>query len=622
MSEYNPSDSDFPSASDDSQEELLDTIADDDETVPPEFRGCRVVACKTDTGTKVFYKGSGFTLPEDRANILIQAFRIEKETIAAEPAPREKKDTGRVSAWETPAPGDMVLRSLGYDNNVPEKLQGSRLIKRGETKFYLTLDGEAVPEEVGAALLEAMALEEESSMTDSLEHGAETDTVVDSDLAPLKPVDDPPSNLEASVAGSVFPIEEDEDEEEPTVNVRPSSLKAQLKNTPSREVSGDKDTALGPKETGIKPQPGEMPIESLGQTADIPQSLRGSLLVQRDDGFYFRTPTGELIPKDVGEDLMDAWEEEIRERSLSSPPEPEQHVESESQQPEPQQSVSEQPEPEQPEPEQLEPEQPEPEQPVESESQQLEPEQPVESESQQLESNQQDGMTTLPPEILRERLEDVQRLAELLRRDLAVGVINLSEIAPDSSVMEEALYRAVNSDTGNKHLDRFTARSLDILSHLETTWAGEQDRAVKAWHNDIDNGTLVLATLNPLQAKDIDLLALVTLVRLRAKPEENRKTVHRIVENLRKSAIKNIKDVFKPTSVVEEIVSTAQTALSKGMILEDVLVDWMAKRVYECLEQASIETIEKEGFSIPNLPAALAESFEPLCEALSHQLMD
>ena len=90
-----------PHSSEGPPEEVVDTIAKDDDSVPPEFRGCDVVAVSLDEGTKIFYKGSGFSMTEDQAKILIQAYRIEKETIDAEPAPRQGGDPDHVSAWET-----------------------------------------------------------------------------------------------------------------------------------------------------------------------------------------------------------------------------------------------------------------------------------------------------------------------------------------------------------------------------------------------------------------------------------------------------------------------------------------------------------------------------------------
>jgi hypothetical protein len=145
---------------------------------------------------------------------------------------------------------------------------------------------------------------------------------------------------------------------------------------------------------------------------------------------------------------------------------------------------------------------------------------------------------------------------------------------------------------------------------------------VQAWHKDLSAGTLVLPAINPVQAKDMDLLALVSLVRLKADPDKLKKKVHRLIGHLRKQILKDIKNVLKPTKVVETIVSVTAEGLRAGDDIEKTGADWFSTQVLAVLEHALADAAENEGLKIPHLAEALLESFRPLCDHLGFQLID
>jgi hypothetical protein len=624
----------------------VDRIAEDDTTVPPDFRGCDVVEVDSPEGTKVFFRGaSGFSMSEDQAKILIQAYRIEQETVDREPpADAERHGKGRSSqAWEKPAPGDMVLRSLGYDAAVPEKLQGSRLIQRGEESFYLTLDGEAIPKEVGDSLLEAWELTgahavppggQQAPSADD-EDDFEDDTVIDSSLKPIEAVEggDEPRQT-PSVEGAVWPGLEEEDEE-PTVASRPSArLKPAEKNKPDppARAKGPSSDGNGGQPTA-RSRPGDVVIETLSHALEMPEKLRGSILVEREGSFFFRTINDELIPKDVGETLMEAWEQEIAESepldSRPDEPTPEKAATpapEKAEAPAPKKAAT--PAPKKaatPAPEKAATPAPEkaatpaPEKAATPAPKKTDGPPPAASQPK-VEGPKASEVEA--KEVSKEQLEDVRRLADLLRRDVATGVIKLDELAPSTSKMEERFWAAARGSTGQRHLDRLVGRSLDIRSHLLEAWEDSEDRSVQAWRKDLVAGTLVLPAINPVQAKDLDLMALVSLVRLRSDPKRLEKKARRLTDKLRSQILKEVKELLKPSSAVAEIVEATRKGLARGKPVEEAASEWFSTQLLAVLRHATRQASESEGLAVPHLAEGLLDSFTPLCRHLSFQLVD
>ena len=612
-------------------EVVVDTIAHDDESVPPEFRGSQVLERRLPDGSHaIFYKGEGgFTATEDQAKVLIQAYRMEVEAKAAAKPEREVGGVpGKVSAWETPVRGDMVVKALGYGSNVPEKLQGSRLIQREGTRFYLTLDGEAIPEEVGDALIEAWEMTGEHKLPPA---GGATDP--ESAQPPIQhPVTDPQPR----------PFSR---EDEPTQASKPITASTEE----ILEVFGNDDPHLPPK-------------------------LRGSRLVNRADGFFFITADGHAIPKEIGEDLMDAWEEEVKELGAEAAaaepefapdpgqPEPEPPPEAEPEpepppqaapepepEPEPEPPPKAEPEPEpQPRPEPEPPPQAEPEPPPKAEPEpqpRPEPEPPPQTEAEPAPEPQPEPPPKAEPEpapepkpepppkaepepepagdqkaarMLGLKME-LESQAELFRRDLGTGVINLEELAPTSSEMEQAVWSGLENPTGQTHLDRLVTRSLNIRARLLQDWADSEDRQQKAWYQDLNRGTLVLAAVNPVQLKDLEVDTLVSLTHLKADPERHRRRMQNLAKDLRKRALTSLTDAIRHTGSVEAMTQAGMSAATEGQAPSDGLQEWIWQQLQEglmaCLEDLHVE----EGLALYVLADALKPHFEGVFVTLGGQ---
>lgn len=55
----------------------------------------------------------------------------------------------------------------------------------------------------------------------------------------------------------------------------------------------------------------ETVIDTLGTGEDVPPKLRGARLVERGGKIIYVTPEGEALPKEIGEDLLEEWEDDM-----------------------------------------------------------------------------------------------------------------------------------------------------------------------------------------------------------------------------------------------------------------------------------------------------------------------
>ncbi|MCD6499264.1 MAG: hypothetical protein J7M25_13310 [Deltaproteobacteria bacterium] len=603
------------------QEIVLDVIAEDDETIPDTFRGCSVVELKTPHGSSVIYKGrDGFAVSEDQAKILIQAYRLEQESLVGRgelATDRRKKE----SSWETPIPGDMVLRSLGYGPDVPEKLQGSHLIQRGNKRFYLSLDGEAIPEEVGLALLEAF-------------------------------------QEQAQPASTLVPRDE-ASEDEPTQSTNPAAIAAEQSLSDDAHGLNAPPTppnTIPPKNTTA---PSDV-VDELPDREEIPKILRGSRLIRSSEGFFFETRSGERVPKEVGESLMEAWEAELATQTVTdarSPfaqpastrfapsseiplPDEKNHQEGPTDDQAALDRLAAEHDAQTSEP----PTGPTPQQTRDdgSISQDVRPETgPSDDLNTTIDEQRgeersagaklgndvpspqpsatQGDVRPLSGAALDEALDRIKYQAELLRRDLATGVIRVKEFAPDSDEFVAAFWMAVDMPCQDARLERLVQRSLDIRESLLTTWKDAADRKAQSWRKDLEQGQLILASVNPIQVKDLDLVALVSLVRLRSSTQRNK--LQRLCDRIEQGVMDTFRDRLKQSAIVEEIVATSKDAFVQGNDAKEAVSLLVAEHMDASIEAVLDDVRGDEGLVIPNLAHHLATTLTPAVTSLVERIV-
>jgi hypothetical protein len=155
------------------REVIIDTVDEDDESMPEEFRGCRVVErTKPDGSVEIVYRGSdGFTVDEAAADFLISSYKEELATLtpkAAQPHPsgsytqpveiQPAVEPRLVGGAPRPEPHvsltDEVIDELGFDTDLPPELRGARFVRRGGAFAYVTRDGSRLSKDKAESMME------------------------------------------------------------------------------------------------------------------------------------------------------------------------------------------------------------------------------------------------------------------------------------------------------------------------------------------------------------------------------------------------------------------------------------------------------------------------------------
>ncbi len=154
------------------REVILDTIDDNDQEMPEEFRGCKVIEQTGPDGkARVVYRGpDGFTVDEDAATILIDAYREELASLRpkastpqisggytaapAAPAPVEPRLFGSVPS-SAPAPVvEEVIDELGFGDDLPPELRGAKFIRHRDEFVYKTRAGQTLSKDMAEGMME------------------------------------------------------------------------------------------------------------------------------------------------------------------------------------------------------------------------------------------------------------------------------------------------------------------------------------------------------------------------------------------------------------------------------------------------------------------------------------
>jgi len=155
------------------REVIIDTIDEDDVTMPEEFRGCRVVErTRPDGSVEIVYRGmEGFTVDEAAADFLISSYKEELATVtpkAVHPRPRgtyssptallhavEPRVVGGAPQAEPHVPATAeVIDELGFEADLPPELRGARFVRRAGAFEYVTQDGSRLSKDEAEAMME------------------------------------------------------------------------------------------------------------------------------------------------------------------------------------------------------------------------------------------------------------------------------------------------------------------------------------------------------------------------------------------------------------------------------------------------------------------------------------
>ncbi len=569
------------------EEVVIDEIDDQDETVPPEFRGCKVVELRTENGSVLLYKGkSGFTASEEQAKILIQAYRLEKESEAeaalSDPQTRPGGQPGKVSAVETPIPGDLVLRVLGYGADVPEKLQGSRLIQRGKERFYLTLDGEAIPEDVGRDLLGVWEVVDPDAASREDSSKREIDGVLGDDDAGLLEGEPTVTDGGQDLMARVLELAAKESGKNVAESAGPSISEEQPASSVSRSDAFGQQSheVFGEKAGGAQSEDGPT------MEAGIESSAKGEGLASMSSGdASSASETNDDSSTDSRETSAEASMAPGSEGNLSSGP-----TASSAGQEQP--SVHSSSEPFSDEPS---------------------------KDRQEAARPQEVATVSYSAEELAKAGKDLAVAADLLRRDLATSVLKIDELSPPVDEIRRAFWEAV-AGTHDKHIERFVRRSLEMSEEILSSWRGSEDRRKRSWIQDMESGTLVLCAVNPVQAPQTDFLSLVTLVRLRSKPEAAESRVNRALDRLRPDLAGRFGKELMSKAVMETLADFVTGLMAEGRDKSRAVEDWLRARLTGTLNGALQQMREAEGISVPGFVERLLDVYGSMIEELGRHL--
>ncbi|MFH2005862.1 MAG: hypothetical protein ABI333_04655, partial [bacterium] len=318
------------------QDMVVDVVDPQDATMPPEFRGCQVIERRYPGGhAEIFYcRPDGVTYAEDQANLAIGAYR-SGSVPGAGVVPGGGVVPGAVVAAPT---RDSLIDTLGVSLDIPPKLRGARLVDRGGSFLFITLEGEEIPKEVGDGLYEAWESPEvtnprmrlpESELIDPVPvpmPGATkpAETIIDT----LGAGNDVPPRLRGAQLverhGSFFFVTPDGDaipKEIGDALFEAWDAPEEQKEEESGDSSADPLDAAPGEPAAPEPDASsqEALVDELGSGDDIPPQLRGARLLESAGAFVYETPDGGRIPAEIGEELLHAWQTEHPEADPEAP---------------------------------------------------------------------------------------------------------------------------------------------------------------------------------------------------------------------------------------------------------------------------------------------------------------
>ncbi len=553
----------------------------------------------------------------------------------AAPAPPPEAAPAPVpEAAPAPAPeaaAETLIETLGDGDEIPPKLRGARFLQRGETFIYRLADGDEIPTDIAEELMEMW----ESPETTGVREMPPVDVVAPAPEAAPAPVP------EAAPA--------------PVSEAAPA---------PAPEAA-----------------PAETVIDTLGTQEEVPPRLRGARLVDRGGTFLYVCTDGVELPKEIGDDLMEEWEDEMETvinqpspfnqagapgaapaQPVSAPPPadekptavlggaaaagtpfsdesslrkpfglddfgpvtipdavvPETLDEKLAAETHPPRVVMSTPDEEATAVERPQTAAPEttaaPATPAPAPRAEREP---------ALRGPETTGEYVVDPEVQQARRAEplredtlqaqLKRAVTRVRHDIAANEIDIPGATPPEERLQEILEHVVHGPASDEGMARLLQRSQQVARLVEESWGEDASRERRQLHRDVESGTLILAAVNPSQLRDLDLLGLFTLLRLRRGGED--RAVTDATRALRKGVVDALVRTLKSSAFVDDVLQAARGSSAlviDGALWPEAVRDLVASVVLTTVYQALrgvLDAQRAEGYSFPGLEEPLLESY-------------
>jgi len=637
------------------QDTVVDVVDPADATMPPEIRGCQVIERRhPGAGAEVFYcRPDGATFFEAQANELIAVFRAA----AAGGAP----------------PVETVIDTLGTGDDVPPQLRGARLVDRGGEFVFLTTDGGELPKEIGDSLFDVFdspevtnpglhlpavdpvpmptppALEQAASVPEPQPAPEAADTVIDTlgtgqDVPPMlrgaKLVDRGGSFYFLTAQGEAVPKEIGDDlfeawdaPDAPEASATAPEAAPEPETAPAAEAEAETLAAAAapaeapptvaeteaeatfdadappaePSSTAVE----EEIIEFLGSGEDVPPRLRSGRLVRRVDGFYYVTSDDEVIPAEIGEGLIAAWNPDA-ETPAETLPAAQATAPNPVQKPFGYDDFGPVTIPNAEVPDTIDVARG-------SESAALADEAPA-VEPTAVEPTAAEAPIASAAELSTERLESgrledqLKQAVTMVRRAAATGGFDVGEATPTQAQLEALIAELVSAEPADAMLSRMVRRSIQLTEQISEAWAGDENRSRQALHRDVVSGTLLLVAVNPTQLKDLDVLGLLTLLRLRTA-EGNDRVVGELAKSLRAKLIDDLSRAIKAASLTDQVLLGARSTagvVTAGRLWPEGVAQLVAQTVTRHISLTVGEVLgsyREKGYAFPGLAEKVLEAY-------------
>jgi hypothetical protein len=617
--------------------------------VPVQLRGAKLV---DRGGSFIFITMDGTELPKEIGDSLFEAFESPEVTnpgleIAATGLPPGPTSSGEPQPG--PSTTDMVIDTLGEGQDVPPALRGASLVDRDGSFFFVTTDQEAIPKEIGDDLFDAWDAPDEGEVAVGEPADAPADAPANAPPTEAAPAAEeaPPAQPESAGPEGKEPAPEDkepapedkepapEDKEPAPEDKEPAPEEEEPALEDKEPAPEDKEPAPEDKEPAPEEEDSALEeeiLEFLGSGEDVPVRLRGARMVRRIDGFYYVTTDDEPIPADIGDELIDAWshapqtsddspvatDEEPSPSPLSKPfgyddfgpvtvpnimlPETIDVVQTAATSEPSTQPQAEEPQAEEPQAEEPQAEEPQAEEPQAEEPQAKEPEADPASApvAQKLEAGSLE--------------EQLKKAVTTVRREATTGTFDVSDATPTQAQMEKLLTEVVAAEPADPNLSRMVLRSSQLSEQIGEAWADDENRGRQALHRDVSSGTLLVVAVNPTQLKDLDVLGLLTLLRLRAAEGTDR-VVGDLAKALRTKLVDDLSRAIKASYLTDQVLQGARSTsgvVTDGQLSSEAVTQLVAQTLAREISLTVGEvlgTYREKGYAFPGLAEKVSEAY-------------
>ena len=590
------------------REVIIDTIDENDENMPEEFRGCRVVErTRPDGGVDIVYRGpDGFTVDEAAADFLISSYKEELATLTPKTAHPHPSGSYAVPAAVQPtveprlfdsAPQPEphvpvtaeVIDELGFDADLPPELRGARFVRRGGAFEYVTKDGSSLSKDEAESKMEQWERRQ-------AEKRPSAPLVIDelgigNDLPPelhgAKFVNDGNEFLYITREGTRYSKDmaegmmerwERDQTERSKANVQVAMPQPELQvpwgASPSQPSSAP--VAVTAEPSGLLPS-----VEPAGAMTPPPSSAA--------------PPAAE--PEIVGSSIGDALKKRAESGLLSAAPalEPEQHPPSVT--PPPRKA---RPAPKTPTPVPIG----------------VDPRFPVRAVSAPDPGPEPgDGLDDPTKEISIDSgaLAEAQQAAELIRE----RVLDDEDAAYGTELPASRLQQACQSEIDRKRTRHRFEYMLELATQaresLIEAWSKSSDRKQRDAAKDLDQDMAVLGLFNPMTMREIDLAEFLSICRLRSSERRRTIVTGEIARRVNEQASADLHQFCMTRAFVDQVGQAAMESTDPTeMVLETVLT----ARLRESVLGVVAEVTKRHGIWLPGLSDRLIMRLAPLIRGL------